>query len=134
VRNIGLLGGFDMDWPMMELKMPWPLVNVEDDNGELVVRFHSEGFLWPSVDEVGKVLMELARDTDDCQFILDFGNVDYLTAIGLEKLVHLNRELKNTGRRLIIKNVSKPLVKLLSLTGLTSEFDVNPVEEYRVTC
>ncbi len=27
-----------MDWPIVELKMPWPLVNVEDDDGELVVR------------------------------------------------------------------------------------------------
>lgn len=123
-----------MDWPIMELKTPWPLVNVEDDNGELVVRFHAESFLWPSADEVGKALMELAQETEDCQFILDFGNVDYLTGVGLEKLVHLNRELRSTGRRLIIKNVSKPLVRLLSLTGLTSEFDVNPVEEYRVTC
>ena len=123
-----------MDWPIVELKMPWPLVNVEDDDGELVVRFHAESFLWPSVDEVGRTLLELTAETGDCQFVLDFTNVDYLTGVGLEKLVLLNRELQATGRRLIIKNVSAQLVRLLALTGLTSDFDINPVAEYRLTC
>ena len=123
-----------MDWPIVELKTPWPLVNVEDDDGELVVRFHADSFLWPSVEEVGRALLEVAQETDDCQFALDFANVDYLTGAGLEKLVLLNRELRNTNRRLIIKNVCKPLVRLLGLAGLDGEFDINPAEEYRLTC
>ncbi len=96
--------------------------------------FHAESFLWPAVDEVGRTLLELADETGDCQFVLDFATVDYLTGVGLEKLVLLNRELQATGRRLVIKNVSTQLVRLLSLTGLTSDFDINPVEEYRLTC
>lgn len=123
-----------MDWPIVELKTPWPLVNVEDDNGELVVRFHADSFLWPSVEEVGRALFEVAQETEDCQFILDFGNVDYLTGAGLEKLVHLHNELKLTGRRLIIKNVCEPLVRLLALASVSELFEINPAEEYRLTC
>ena len=122
-----------MDLPIVELKTPWPLVNVEEENGELVVRFHSESFLWPSVDEVGRTLFDLVQETEGCQFILDFANVDYLTGVGLEKLVLLNRKLHATGRRLIIKNVGTHLMTILSVTGLTRDFDINPVEEYYLT-
>ena len=122
-----------MDLPIVELKTPWPLVNVEEENGELVVRFHAESFLWPSVEEVGRILFDLAQETENCPFVLDFSNVDYLAGVGLEKLVRLNSKLQATGRRLIIKNVDTHLLTILSLTGLTRDFDINPIEEFHLT-
>jgi anti-anti-sigma factor len=113
-----------MERHILELKTPWPLVNVEEEDGDLVVRFKAESFLWPSVDEVGNTLLELADETEDCRFVLDFSNIDYLTGVGLEKLVHLHKKLQSNGRRLIIKNVDPLVLKIFSLTGLIKEFDV----------
>jgi anti-anti-sigma factor len=120
-----------MELPILELKTPWPLVNVEEENGELVVRFHAEGFLWPSVDEVGQILFGLVEETEGCPFVLDFSNVDYLTGIGIEKLVLLNKKLQTHGGRLTIKNVSPHLVKIFSITGLTQDFSISPAQTSR---
>ncbi len=115
-----------MTWEILELKTPWPLVNVEEEDGELVVRFHSEGFLWPCVDEVGKTLLGLTDETDGDPFFLDFANVDYMTGAGLEKLVHLHNKLKQDGRRLVIKNVSPEIMNIFTITGLAKDFAINP--------
>jgi hypothetical protein len=108
--------------PILELKTPWPLVNVEEENCELVVSFHPEAFLWPSIEEAGKILLSLVDETDDGQFLLDFGNVDRLTGVGLEKLVLLNKRLETKGRRLKIKNVGPDLLKVFSARGVISDF------------
>jgi MFS superfamily sulfate permease-like transporter len=98
-----------MEFPILELKTPWPLVNVEEDEGELVVRFHSDAFLWPAVDEVGQILLSLVDETDGGPFVLDFGNVDRVSGIGLEKLVRLNRKLAARGGRLAVRNAGSEL-------------------------
>ena len=53
-----------MELPILELKAPWPLVNVEEEDCELVVNFHPEAFLWPAVEEVGITLLCLVDETD----------------------------------------------------------------------
>jgi anti-anti-sigma factor len=110
-----------MEPPIVELKTPWPLVNVEEKHGELVVSFHPEAFLWPSVEEMALNLFSLVEETDGDEFVLDFGNVDYLTGVGVEKLVHLNKKLRSNGRRLVIQNVSPDLAKILALCKLANE-------------
>ena len=109
---------------ILELKTPWPLVNLEEEDGELVVSFHPEAFLWPAVEDVGNTLLGLVNETDGGQFILDFGYVDYLSGVGLEKLVVLNRKLQCHGRRLVIKNVGANLLKVFSIAGLTRDFAI----------
>src|SRR5689334_13687976 len=73
----------------IELKTPWPLVNVEEDSGELVVRFHADAFLWPAVEDVGRTLISLAEEADDGELVLDLGNVEPLTGVGISKLLRL---------------------------------------------
>src|SRR5215467_11194566 len=95
---------------ILELKIPWPLVNVEEANRELVVSFHSEAFLWPAVEEVGITLLCLVDETDGEQLILDFDNVDRVSGVGLQKLVGLSKKLQAHGRRLRIKNAGQDLL------------------------
>jgi anti-anti-sigma regulatory factor len=116
---------------ILELKTPWPLVNVEEENGELVVSFHSESFLWPSIEEVGKTLLSLVDETEKDPFFLDMGNVDHFSGLALDKLVHLNNKLKIAGRRLVLKNVTPHLMEKLQLTTLANECEFRPVEKCR---
>src|SRR5438128_1579309 len=113
-----------METPILELKVPWPLVNVEEENCELVVSFHAEAFLWPAVEEVGSVLLSLVDETDGAQFILNFGNVEHVTGVGVQKLVRLTRKLQSSGRRLLIKNVGQSLVNNFLEKGLTGQFAI----------
>src|SRR5690242_10331017 len=113
-----------MDMPILELKAPWPLVNVEAEDCELVVSFHPEAFLWPVVEEVGSVLLSLVDETEDAHFILSFGNVDRMTGVGLRKLIRLSEKLQSHGRRLLIKNVCSDLANHLSINGLAAEFSL----------
>jgi anti-anti-sigma factor len=115
-----------MNWEILELKTPWPLVNVEEEDGQLVVRIHAEGFLWPSVDEIGTTLLKLVDEVDGDPFVLDFSNVDYMTGAGLEKLVHLHNKLQKDGRQLMINNVNPCIVHIFAITGLAEDFVVNP--------
>ncbi len=110
---------------ILELKTPWPLVNVEEENGDIVVRFHAEGFLWPCVEEVGRALSSLLDETEG-PFVLDFAHVTHMTGAGLEKLVRLNMRLDDKAGKLVIKNVAPNLMNIFSVTGLTEDFDVIP--------
>ena len=121
-----------MEPPIVELKTPWPLVNVEEKDGELVVSFHPEAFLWPSVEEMAMNLFSLVDETDGGHFVLDFGNVDYVTGVGVEKLVILNKRLRSNGSRLIIQNVSAHLAKIFALCDLAKEFDIKTIEAQRL--
>jgi hypothetical protein len=119
--------------PILELKTPWPLVNVEEENCELVVSFHAEAFLWPAVEELGKILLSLVDETDGGQFVLDLGNVDSFSGVGLEKLVLLNKKLAVYGRRLMIKNAGPKVLKAFSARGLIGVLPCTRVEEGRLT-
>jgi len=117
-----------MEPQILELKTPWPLVNVEEENGELVVSFHPESFLWPSIEEVGKTLLSLVDETEEDPFFLDLGNVDQFSGVALDKLVLLNDKLKIGGRRLVLKNVTYNLMEMLALTVLAKECEFRPIE------
>jgi anti-anti-sigma factor len=122
-----------MQLQILEMKTPWPLVNLEEEEGELVVSFHPEAFLWPAVEDVGTTLLGLVNETDGGQFILDFDHVDYLSGVGLEKLVVLNKKLQCHGRRLMIKNVGPNLLKVFSIAGLTRDFAISAPGAHRLT-
>jgi anti-anti-sigma regulatory factor len=122
-----------MEMPILEMKTPWPLVNVEEECGELVVRFHHEAFLWPSIEEVGRTLLCLIDETDGGPFLLDFGNVDHVTGFGMEKLVLVSKMLAARGRRLVLRNVGPNLMKLFSAPALAREFEIKSSDDYRLT-
>src|SRR5271165_1313609 len=107
-----------MEPQIQELKTPWPLVNVEEEAGELVVSFHPESFLWPSVEEVGKTLLSLVDETDDDPFFLDLSNVDHFCGSALDKLVHLKNRLSAQNRQLVLKNVTSSVMEKLRRTEL----------------
>jgi hypothetical protein len=125
--------GTAMAPPILELKTPWPLVNVEEENCELVVSFHAEAFLWPAVEELGKTLLSLVDETDGGQFVLDLGNVESFSGVGLEKLVLLNKKLAAYGRRLVIKNAAPKVLKAFSARGLIGVLPCARPEEGRLT-
>jgi hypothetical protein len=118
---------------ILELKAPWPLVNVEVADRELVVSFHPEAFLWPAVEEVGVTLLCLVEETDGEQLVLDFDNVERVSGVGLQKLVRLNDKLQTNGRRLRIKNAGQELVGNLADKGLTGEFALSANKARRLT-
>jgi len=116
--------------PLMEgvlmMDVLCPPVHVEQHAGTMVVTCNADSFLWPSVDEVGSILLGLAEELDGRQLVLDFGDVDYLSGAALEKLVVLQRKAASEGSTLIIDNVSSYLLEIFSVTGLAGIMEVNP--------
>jgi anti-anti-sigma regulatory factor len=122
-----------MEPPILEMKTPWPLVNVEEENGELVVRFHHEAFSWPAIEEVGLTLLCLLDETDGSPFLLDFGNVDYVSGFGLEQLVLVSKKLATSGRRLVLRNVRPNLMKVFCAPYVNGEFVVRSSDAHGLT-
>jgi hypothetical protein len=120
--------GSPMETPILELKTPWPLVNVEEKNGELAVSFHPDAFRWPCVEEVGGILLSLVDETVGSPFYLDFSNVECLTGLGLEKLALLNKQLHAAGSRLVIKNVATNVMKAFAAADFAKDFDISTTD------
>jgi anti-anti-sigma factor len=58
---------------------------------------------------------------------LDLGSVAFMDSSGLHMLIRLKRELEQSGRQLLVTNVSEPVEELLSVSGLATFFDAfNP--------
>jgi anti-anti-sigma factor len=62
------------------------------------------------------------------QLILDFGNVEFLTSLGLAMLLTLRKRLAEGGRRLALLNLQPDIYEVFSVTRLNTVFDVRQPE------
>jgi anti-anti-sigma factor len=83
------------------LAHPWTVQEVEDGTA---VKLTHQDLDARTLAILADELVELAREGDQPNLYLDFGNVRYLTSVVLGKLFALARRLDEVGGRLIVCN------------------------------
>ncbi|MCI6610594.1 MAG: STAS domain-containing protein [Ezakiella sp.] len=61
----------------------------------------------------------------DEDMILDFSGVSFMDSTGLGILISLSKELEQTGKKVIIQNVTKRIKKVFEITELDKVFGIN---------
>jgi len=78
--------------------------------------------------EACKELVGLAEHTPGSRFLLDIGDIGFVSSAGLGKLVALSRKVRATGGRLRLANLSPAIAEALALTRLDRILEVCPRE------
>lgn len=76
--------------------------------------------------EFSEVMTEVVKD--DCDIVLDFANVVYISSSGLRVLLESKKKLSDKHTYRLI-NVNETIMEVLDLTGFSSIFDVEVIEE-----
>lgn len=64
------------------------------------------------------------RSSDSGEFVLDLGGITFLDSLGLGALVQLDREGTDRGRRMVLRNPSARVLRLLETVGLRDFWSV----------
>jgi anti-anti-sigma factor len=71
----------------------------------------------------------LALDAAPSALILDFSQVTFVSSIGLRVLLMAAKRCRKQNTPLALHSVSKPIVELFRVSGLTEFFPVHPTRE-----
>ena len=73
-------------------------------------------------------LFSLIEEVQQTQLSLDFGNVNFISSLGLAMLLALHKRLAESGRRLAIVNLQPLVYEVFSVTRLNTMLDVRQQE------
>jgi len=68
--------------------------------------------------------VQLVREKDDCDVVVDFSNVDILTSNSLAELVRLQTLLAQCRRKMVLCHVNTATKGIFSVTGLDELFEI----------
>jgi anti-sigma B factor antagonist len=74
----------------------------------------------------------LALDAAPSALILDFSNVTFVSSIGLRVLLMVAKRCRKQNAPLALHSVSRPIVDLFRVSGLTEFFPIYPTREAAV--
>ena len=77
----------------------------------------------PQMSEELKTVIEISRDRDDCDVVVDFAAVELITSSSLAKLLKLQKVLKSCENRLILCGLNKRTMSVFNVTGLENIFE-----------
>lgn len=70
------------------------------------------------VDKIyGRLIYDIGQDNSK-NIIMDFSNLEYISSIGIAMLIKLYKYTKDEGKRILIYNPSKEVLKILNLTRI----------------
>ena len=67
--------------------------------------------------------INLVRQGNDCDVVVDFSSVDIVTSSSLSKLLKLRKLIGDRGRKLVLCNTATATKGIFSITGLDGVFD-----------
>jgi anti-sigma B factor antagonist len=79
-----------------------------------------------NVGAVGKELSTLLGQLGGQSLQLDLGAVEFVSSMGLGKLLSLSKKVRESGGELSLRNVRPKVYEVLVLTRLTDILDVQP--------
>ena len=97
-------------------------VNIEGDRA--VVRISAPHFGSVDGEPADARLLSLIGELDQNLLALDFGNVNFMSSLGLALLLKLHKRLAASGRRLAVLNLQPHVYELFSVTRLDTVLDV----------
>ncbi len=72
-----------------------------------------------------QLLDGLRTAATDSDTVADLGGVDFIDSSGLRALVTVHQEHVDAGGRLLLRNLSQPVTRLLEITGLSDHLHVD---------
>lgn len=100
------------------------IFEVETIESVTVVSLNQISIVGPhSVEMIGKRLRELANNSSEANFVIDFSRVRFFSSQMLGLLVDLWRRLKETGGHLAISGINPQLNRVFRITHLDKLFD-----------
>jgi anti-anti-sigma factor len=75
-------------------------------------------------DDLRAVALGMVASTECRRLCLDLAGVSFLDSTGISALVAIRNAAEASTRTLLLRNPSKPVARLLDLTGLTPVFTV----------
>lgn len=92
-------------------------------------------FRWPESDFLGDCLISLVQDRRCRRLIVDFGQVEFVTATALGKLVAVRKVLLSRGTNMVLRNLHPLVYDVFRVTRLAALFDVPvPTVERLLRC
>jgi len=86
-----------------------------------------------NIQTIGEQLTSLVEEESgqrDCKkFLLNFGNVDFLSSAALGKLIALNKKVKGLGGRLILCNIHPDIREVFEITRLSTFITIQEDEQ-----
>lgn len=100
-------------------------LTIVTDSGITTIEFRPDSFAGAlEVEKTGKELYAAVEKGDSKKLILDFGNVDYLSSVGLGVLLTLRMKAAKVGAAAVLANVRARFGEILSLTNLDKLFTI----------
>jgi anti-anti-sigma factor len=103
-------------------------LDLDIDGDRAVVRIPTTHFGALDREADDERLLSVLGQVEQSLLALDFGNVNFLTSLGLAVLVRLHKQLAANGRRLAVLNLQPHVYELFSVTRLDTVLDVRPQE------
>lgn len=89
----------------------------------VIYRLRRPSVRGPEIDRVCEQFLPVVRK-GACTIVLDFAEVNFLTAAALGRLVTLHGVLRAAGGRLFLTNLSTRLLEVFEVTGLDAVLDI----------
>ena len=97
-------------------------VHVERDETSPCIRAFGELDL-----STAQILLDaVAEAGEPAGLVVDLGGITFIGSTGLAALVELHKRQRTAGSAVSLRNLSPLAAKLLDLTGLSEQFDVEP--------
>lgn len=105
--------------------MAAPNLTIVSEGGITSIDFRPDSFAGAlEVEQTGKDLYAAIEKGDSKKFILDFGNVDYLSSVGLGVLLTVRMKAAKVGAAVVLANVRSRFGEILTLTNLDKLFTI----------
>jgi anti-sigma B factor antagonist len=115
----------------MALQFEHPPMKEDTARDPTMVRFTGRKVLLDeeSLHHIHEQLLALADEPSKSELLLDFSNVEYVSAKLLGTLVSLHKKLLARDRHMIVGNLSPQLYEVFAVTRLDKFFDLRLAEQ-----
>src|SRR4051794_5333346 len=112
--------------PVMALHFRPDLLQVEVKDDVTVVKLTTPRFDDSNAVPIGQQLADLVDRLGRHKLHLDLGEVEFLSSVGLSKLLTLNKKVQAAGGELRLHNVGPVVYEVFEVTQLTRLLDIRP--------
>ena len=104
------------------------LVGVEVVGDVTLIRLTTARFEDGNAEAIGQQLNDLVERLDRHKMHLDLGQVEFMSSLGLAKLIALHKKVRAVGGEFRVYNARPAVYQVFAATHLTKLLDVRPQE------
>jgi anti-anti-sigma factor len=104
-------------------------IKINESGNVTVVTFNDSKIIDEvEIQEFGQELYDLIERDDRKKFVLNFGNVEFLSSAALGKLIHFEKKVKQHQAKLVLSNIRPEIYEVFAITKLTKLFVIKDDE------